>query len=159
MSGRPLTLAELRAEQLKWDRRFLGLAEHVAGWSKDPSTKCGAVIVAPDKSVISIGYNGFPRSIEDTPARLNDRETKYAMVIHAEMNAMMTANSSVRGSTVYVWPFMPCDRCCVHLIQAGIIRAVAPVTSPDKLERWGAAFDRTRALFREAGVELSEVEL
>ena len=53
----------------KWDRRFLALAEHVADWSKDPSTKTGAVIVRPDRTIASMGYNGFPRGMADTDDR------------------------------------------------------------------------------------------
>lgn len=153
------TLAQIRGSQAKWDRRFLELAQMVAGWSKDPSTQTGAVFVASDKSVISVGYNGFPRGIDDSAARLNDRETKYSMIVHCEMNAMMSANSTTKGSTLYTWPFLSCDRCCVHMIQAGVVRAVAPKLPVELEERWGAAIAQTKALFAEAGVEVAEVEL
>jgi dCMP deaminase len=145
--------------QHKWDLRFLELAKLVASWSKDPSTQTGAVFVGPDNNIISVGYNGFPRGIADTDARLNDRETKYSLIVHCEMNALITAERSVRGSTLYTWPFMSCDRCCVHMIQAGVARVVAPKAAPDKEERWGPAFVKTRALFKEAGIPLVEIEL
>lgn len=150
---------ELFAErQLKWDCRFLDMAKLVAGWSKDPSTQTGAVIVAPDKSVLSVGYNGFPRGVIDTAERLNDRPTKYSMIVHCEMNAVLSANRSVVGSTLYTWPFLSCDRCCVHMIQAGIVRAVAP-RLPEHLEgRWGASLVITKALFAEAGVAVAEID-
>jgi dCMP deaminase len=154
------TLSDLlRERRLKWDLRFLEMARLVAGWSKDPSTQTGAVFVGRDNSVISVGYNGFPRPIEDTPERLNDRQTKYSMIVHCEMNAMMSANSSVRGSTLYTWPFMSCDRCAAHMIQAGVTRVVAPKATPDKEERWGEAFKKTRAMFKEAGIPLVEIDL
>lgn len=60
----------------KWDRRFLELATLVASWSKDPSTKTGAVIIGPDRSVISTGFNGFPREMPDDPKLYEDREKK-----------------------------------------------------------------------------------
>ena len=154
-----LFIAKQRERRLKWDLRFLEMARLVAGWSKDPSTQTGAVFVGRDQSVISVGYNGFPRPIEDTPERLNDRETKYSMIVHCEMNAMMSANSSVRGSTLYTWPFMSCDRCAAHMIQAGVTRVVAPKATPDKEERWGEAFKKTRAMFKEAGIPLVEIDL
>lgn len=147
------------ARQLKWDRFYLGLAEQTAMASKDPSTQTGAVFVDPELGVISLGYNGFPRGIADTDERLNDRPTKYALIVHCEMNALITAQRSVRGSTLYTWPFMSCDRCCVHMIQAGVTRVVAPKAAPDKEERWGEAFVKTRALFKEAGIPLVEIEL
>lgn len=149
--------SEERARLEKWDRRMLAMAELVASWSKDPSTQTGAVFTRPDQSVIAVGYNGFPRGIADTDERYSDRETKYSLIVHCEMNALLSAHSDVSGSTLYTWPFLSCDRCCVHMIQAGVKRVVAPVASPDKLERWGKAFETTRALFREAGVEVVEI--
>ena len=64
----------------KWHRRFYQLASHVADWSKDPSTQVGACLVNDDKQVISLGFNGFPRGVEDTIERLIDKETKYKFV-------------------------------------------------------------------------------
>ena len=60
----------------KWDERFIELARLVAAWSKDPSTKVGAVIVRPDRTVASVGFNGFARGVDDTEERLNDRALK-----------------------------------------------------------------------------------
>ncbi len=65
-----------------WNKRFLDLAEHVASWSKDPSTKVGAVVVDEKKRVVSLGYNGFPRGVLDIDSRYNDRDTKHLFVAH-----------------------------------------------------------------------------
>lgn len=143
----------------KWDLRFLHLAEHIAQWSKDPSTKCGAVIVADDRSVVSMGYNGFPRGMDDDPALYADREVKYERTVHCEMNAVLSAHLPVNGCTLYTWPFLSCPRCAMHMIQAGIIRCVAPRLPEDKVERWGEALERSRAYFQEAGVAFTEVDL
>ena len=59
----------------KWDRRFIDLALHISNWSKDPSTKVGCVVVGADREIRSTGFNGFPRGIEDSIERLEDRET------------------------------------------------------------------------------------
>ena len=142
----------------KWDQRFLELAKHVSTWSKDPSTQTGAVIVNLDNTVVGLGYNGFPRGIEDSHDRLYDRETKYSMIIHCEMNAVLHANQSVSGCTLYTWPFMSCDRCAAHMIQAGIKRAVAPKLPNHLVERWEPVLVRSRALFSEAGIILDEVD-
>ena len=75
----------------KWDRRFLDLASHICGWSKDPSTKVGCVVVGEDREIRSTGFNGFPRGIEDSMERLDDRELKYPLICHAEENAIMHA--------------------------------------------------------------------
>jgi dCMP deaminase len=140
----------------KWDLRFLELAEHVAGWSRDPSTKCGAVLVRHDKTVISLGFNGFPRHMHDHPWRYANREVKYQRVVHCEMNAILSAREPLHGATLYTWPFLTCDRCAVHVIQAGISRVVAPVAGADALARWGDAFQRTLDYYAECGVLVTQ---
>jgi dCMP deaminase len=144
-------------EYNKWDIRYVELARLVSTWSKDPSTQTGAVIVRPDNSVASIGYNGFPRGIEDSPERYEDRETKYSYIVHCEMNAVLSAHSAVKGNTLYTWPFLSCDRCAVHMIQAGITRVVAPNCPPDKSDRWDPILSESKRRFEEAGVEWIEI--
>jgi len=139
----------------KWDLRFLALAEHVASWSKDPSTQVGAVIVRPDRTIASLGYNGFPRWIADTDERLNDRETKYKLMVHCEMNAIISAREPLKGYTLYVHPFMTCARCAVHIAQAGISRVVAPVMPQDKSERWADAFRDAEGIYGECKIEFT----
>lgn len=138
----------------KWDDRFLDMATHVGGWSKDPSTKTGCVIVRPDRTVASVGYNGFPRGVNDSDERLNDRPVKYAMVVHAEPNAILAAGGSVEGCTAYVTPWPPCSTCAALLIQAGIKRVVAPDATDEQKERWGDSFVIASTMLIEAGVEL-----
>ncbi len=135
-----------------WDEWFLGLAAYTSTASKDPSTQIGAVIARPNKTVVSIGYNGFPRGIEDTLERLKDRDAKYSLIVHGEINAILTAQSSVRGCVLYTYPLPPCDRCAVQIIQAGIQRVVSMRLSGDKQERWGDSVEKSMAYFREAGV-------
>ena len=144
-------------EYSHWDLRYLELARLVAGWSKDPSTQVGAVVVRPDNSVASLGYNGFPRGIVDAPERYEDRDTKYSYIVHAEMNAVLSAHTNVRGCTLYTWPLLSCDRCSVHMIQAGLVRVVAPTCPPDKVERWEPILAKSRSRFDEAGVLWQEI--
>jgi dCMP deaminase len=140
----------------KWDQRFLDLAKLVGSWSKDPSTQTGAVIV-DDRRIVSTGYNGFPVGIADTEERLNDREMKYKLVVHCEVNAMLYARENLYGMTLYTHPFMSCTRCAVQVIQAGIRRHVAPVCPPDKWERWKDDMLMSMKLFAEAGVQVDLV--
>lgn len=140
---------------LKWDLRFLELAKHVSGYSKDPSTKTGAVIVRPDHTIASVGFNGFPRGCDDSETLYADRSVKLSRVIHCEMNAILAAREPLHGYTLYTYPFCSCDRCAVHVIQAGIKRCVAPRLPEHLQERWGQSVDLTKTVFREAGVELS----
>jgi dCMP deaminase len=141
---------------MKWDEYFLMLAKMAASKSKDPSTQVGAVIARPDNSIVAMGYNGFPRGVADTPERLNDRTLKYSLVVHAEMNAILSARESLQGYTLYTVPFMPCDRCFVHIIQTGISRVVFIKATDEQNERWGEAFHKVRMLAIETGIQLVE---
>lgn len=147
-----------RFDTRKWDLRFLEMAKLVASWSKDPSTKCGAVIVRPDKTVASVGFNGFPKGCDDDPALYADRDLKLSRVVHAEQNSLLHAGESVKGYTMYTWPpgFGPsCDRCTAHIIQAGITRVVhMKVTDEDFASRWREAVERGLQMYEEAGVEV-----
>jgi dCMP deaminase len=147
-----------RAEAAKWDLRFLDMAKLVASWSKDPSTQTGAVIVRPDRSVASVGFNGFPHKMSDDPALYANRDEKYSRVVHCEMNALLYADEKVNDFWLYTHPFISCDRCFVHMAQAGITRFVAPCATPAQLERWGAAFDRVRGYAKDMGLDLIEIE-
>jgi dCMP deaminase len=141
----------------KWDSRFLELAKLVATWSKDPSTKTGAVIVRPDKTVLSIGFNGFPKNMKDNPEQYANREIKYSKIVHCEMNALIHARESVEGCTLYTWPFASCDRCCVHMLQAGITRFVFPKLPENLVERWKESTDKTKKYIKEARVKWTEI--
>lgn len=141
----------------KWDFRFLDLANTIARWSKYPSTQTGAIIVRPDKTIASIGYNGFARGCDDHPTFYEDREEKLGRIIHAEMNAILSAREPLHGYTLYNSTFLTCDRCAVHAIQAGIRRVVAPICPPDKAARWETLLHRARDCFKEAGVVCEEV--
>ena len=137
----------------KWDRRFIDLALHISNWSKDPSTKVGCVVVGADREIRSTGFNGFPRGIEDSLERLEDREMKYPLICHAEENAIMHAariGISLKDCVAYVtWP--PCTRCARSLIQAGVVEVVFP-KDIDIPERWVEDFDRSLSMMKEAGV-------
>ena len=139
----------------RWDLSFLVDAKVAARRSKDPSTKVGAVVVRPDLTTASQGYNGFPRGIADTAERLNTREIKYDLVVHAETNALLAAKEPLSGCTMYT-TFPPCIRCATSVIQAGIARIVSIKPTEEQEARWG--FYRTRDLLAEAGIEMTEYE-
>ena len=138
----------------KWDRRFLDLADHVAQWSKDPRTKVGAVIVDQKNRVVSIGYNGFPRGVDDSDRRYDNRALKHKLVAHAERNALDNAPLMVEGCTMYV-PLMPCNECAKSIVQKGITKVVTYY--PDRSGE-GFNWDITKMLFAESGIELYEYE-
>lgn len=135
----------------KWMQRYLNLAEHIAGWSKDPSTKVGAVIVSNSNHIVSLGYNGLPRGVMDFPYRYTDRDTKYKMILHAERNAIIFAEKSLLNCTIYTWPMPPCAACASMIVQTGIKNVVAPEQIP---ERWHDDFLLSREIYTESGIKL-----
>jgi len=135
----------------KWDVRFIELAKHVSSWAKDPSTQVGAVIVDKKNRVLSLGYNGFPRGVQDSPERLNNREVKYSMVVHAEINALIFATQPLDDTTLYLWPFLSCSSCTSIIINAGVKRVVAPVSHNP---RWVDSIKLSQTLYHEAGVQV-----
>lgn len=138
----------------KWDQRFLMLARTVASWSKDPSTQVGAALVRPDRTVASLGFNGFPRGVDDAHERYECRELKYLMTVHAECNAMHHARDpSLEGYTLYTAPLLPCATCAGLIIQAGITRVVSSQVNYDT--RWALEQETAMRMFHEAGVSVS----
>jgi dCMP deaminase len=143
---------------LEWDRRFMRLAREVASWSKDPSTKVGVVLVK-DRKVVATGYNGFPPGIADD-SRLRDREQKYRLIVHAEMNALLQAGHDARGATLYQYGFLGghcCDNCTKHVITAGVARVVC-MEGPIRAE-WYDEIKRAKQTFYESAVKLSEITI
>ena len=136
-----------------WDARFMGLAAQIAGWSKDPSTSVGCVLVRGKNDVVSIGYNGPPAGVDDHMVE-RGREVKLAITLHAEKNALLRAREDVRGCTIYVWPMPPCAQCAAAIIQAGIARVVSCEPTADQYDRWGRDWALAEEMYRQTGVVL-----
>ena len=137
----------------QWNLRILKLAQQLAGWSKDPSTKVGCVIMDDDRNQISGGYNGFPRGIADD-GRLIDRPTKYKMIVHAEANAIAAAARNghpVKGVILFTTAF-PCSQCCALIIQAGI-KQVVYKWQKDYETRWAEDVGLAKEMLCEVGIE------
>ena len=141
-----------------WDIWFLKQAKNWSEKSKDPSTKIGAIIADPFKRLVSASYNGFARQVRDLDERLEDRETKYQMTIHGELNAILFANRDLHGCTIYTYPFQPCSPCAACIIQVGITRVVSLPASMEVLERWGDSFELANRQFGEAEVVMEYVK-
>ena len=152
----------LDKRQEKWDRFYLGLAKYYSGASKDPSTKVGSVIVNFNNRksgyVVGLGYNGFGPGIEDSEERYNNRELKYSLVHHAEMNACIGAGHAARGSTLYVYPsfMLPpiCKECCKIAHASGIAEIVGfiPNESDPRVARWKDSIAISKLMCDEAGI-------
>ena len=140
----------------KWIKKYFEMAKLVASWSKDPSTKVGAVIVPKNSDIPIVGYNGFPREIQDLPIKLQNREIKLKLTIHAEANAILNAHKlgqNLSGATIFVTA-LPCSDCAKTIIQSGIKSVYYLQSSPEFNMRWAESIEFTKELFAEAGVEL-----
>ncbi len=139
---------------LKWDQRFLSMAQLVATWSKDPSTKVAAVIADTNNRVVSVGYNGSPRGVEDA----TNRDQKLLRTLHAEANALSFALRDVEGFTLYV-THPPCAHCAANIIQRGIARVVHLEPEENFVLRWGGSNKEADAMFAEAGVIIDKIRI
>lgn len=142
-----------------WQNRWMELARLVATWSKDDSRKVGCVIIDDRQAVVSLGWNGLPRGVDDDPelAERHERPGKYMWYEHAERNAVYNAASQgqkVSGCTAYVTLF-PCADCARALIQAGISEVICPEPHADS--KWGDHFKVAKTMLGEALVEVSFV--
>lgn len=151
-----------------WDKRFLKMANDISDYSKDRSTRVGAVIVGPDNEVRSIGYNGFPRGVNDEVEHRHERPAKYLFAEHGERNAIYNAarvGIPTKGCTLYVTSnpskFPPCADCARAIIQAGIVRVVQESLDHDSdaAKRWAESSKATFEMFTEAGIQFDEVDL
>ena len=141
---------------ITWDEYFMGLAHLSALRSKDPNTQVGACIVDAENKVVSIGYNGMPRGCSDNEFPW-EREggflnTKYAFVVHAELNAILNSPRPVKDCTLYVSLF-PCNECAKAIIQSGIRKIVYESDKYDGTEGNVAS----KKMLQKAGVELVQL--
>lgn len=134
----------------KWDLFFLKTAESISCFSKDPSTKVGAVIIDHKRRIVGTGYNGFPRNIKDTKERYENRSLKYVYMIHAEVNAILNSKIELENCIIYTYPFPPCSDCAKFIIQSGIRRVVSLNYIP---ERWKSTMNVAMDMFKEAKIE------
>ena len=144
-----------------WDRCMLEMAFSISKMSKDPSTKIGAVLVSPDKSKMTFGFNGFPRKIPDFVEVWNNRKeskeglfSKYELVIHAEENAIMNAKCDLTDWTIYL-THPSCTNCAKKIIQTGIKRVVYSLTQAQVVMDLG--FDKVSDMFAMAHVEFTNI--
>ena len=137
--------------------RYLKYAEVAASFSKDPSTKVGAVVIDDKFTILSTGYNGFARGVTDSEERLWNRPMKYRLTVHAELNTLLAAartGQKLDGATMIVSSLFPCETCASAIVQAGIKRVIAPKIDN---ERWKESNELAKLIFAEAGVEVVEI--
>lgn len=148
---------EMKKEYLEWDTYFMGLAYLSGMRSKDPTTQVGACIVNQNNRIVGIGYNGFPYGCDDDEfpwEKTGDFcDTKYAYVVHAELNAILNSNGNLRGCKIYVTHF-PCNECAKAIVQSGIAQVIYASDKHAHKETTTAS----RKMFEAAGIPTLKVE-
>lgn len=138
----------------KWAKRYFELALHVAHWSKDPTTKVGAVIVGVDRRNVAVGYNGFPPGLHDAPELYDHRPTKYLRTQHAERNVLDNAHFSCDGGALATTMY-PCTECAKSIISKGIKTLITPLPPeplPNGEKSWRDDCAYSKEMLTEAGV-------
>ncbi len=140
--------------------KFIPIAEAISTLSKDPSTKVGAVIIDNDSNILSTGFNGFPRGVNDIEERYKNRDVKLKYVAHAEANAIAQAarvGAKLLGSSLIVTALYPCSNCTKLIIQAGIKTIYVPTMNPWSTNiHWHEERVISKEMFYEAGIEIIE---
>jgi len=137
----------------KWQQRFMEMAFLCASWSKDPSSKVGAVITQGNR-IVSQGFNGYPHGVTDNPD--NPRELKYQLTIHAEANALLHSKRDLTGCSIFATHY-PCPNCTAMIIQSGITHIYVPEQNDDFLSRWSDQIAVSNTMIDEVGIVVTEV--
>lgn len=144
-------------EKVNWDDLFMTMVYLIAMKSKDQNTHVGAMIVGPDNEIRSVGYNSFPRRINDDVPERQERPEKYFWFSHAERNALYNAamvGIPVKGCRLYT-NGVPCNDCAWGVINAGLSEVIVDKKWDDNnYAQWKEHADRSRIMFLEAGIRL-----
>jgi dCMP deaminase len=149
-----MSILDTSTLSINWVKKYIELAKHISSWSKDPNSKIGAVAVGGKGQILSQGYNGFPRGIEDQENRLIQRDIKYRYVVHAEQNCIYNATLngvSLNNSDLYVYGLPVCSECAKGVIQVGVKRVF--MCYPEEVSiKWRDSMAQSIEMFNEAGV-------
>ena len=136
---------------------YFKLTKYMADlFSKDPARKVGTILLKPETlQILSVGYNGFARGVDETKPERWVRPMKYNFCVHSEINSICNAarSGTCLEDSIAIVTLYPCCSCCRALIQSGV-RTV--VTLPPDFEdpNWGEEFKISKLMMEEAGVEI-----
>lgn len=146
-----------------WDELFMRHAYLISSKSKDSRTRIGAVLVRGQR-VISEGYNGMARGVNDNVAARYERPEKYFWFEHAERNSIYgcALHGIATGGSILYTQGIPCADCARGVIQAGI-REIVIHRQWDSMMRqragWKESHDVSANMLQEAGVGLRDFDL
>ena len=142
----------------KWHIKFINLAYEISQWSKDPSKKIGVVITDKDNRIISTGFNVFPKGLKDSIERLEDKEFKRAVTLHAEENAILYAKQDLTDCNLYIYGLPPCSHCAAMIIQSGIKNVYYRIPKNYEIsEHWKDNLNLAKEILNEVNINLMEL--
>lgn len=137
--------------------QYFKLAKYQAQlFSKDPNKKVGCIILAPESlQILSCGYNGLPRNINESVSERWQRPLKLKWCEHSERNALYNAcrSGTALENAIAVVTFYPCADCARGLIQSGI-KTIVTLKPDFEHERWGEDFKISQEMFGEVGMNM-----
>lgn len=145
------------AKKLKnsWIKKHFSMCETVALWSKDLTTKVGAVIIDRENNTLCTGYNGFPRGVGDLNKKRLKRPEKYIWTEHAERNAIYAAarNGIILKDKIMFTTLFPCVDCARGIIQSGITDLYCYTTDFEH-KRYGEVWRKSMTMFEEGHIKI-----
>lgn len=143
-----------KPRDVSWDELFMSMVYLIAMKSKDNHTHIGAVVVDKNHKIRSLGYNGFPRGINDNKSWRQEKPEKYFWFEHAETNALHNRDLSLEGCVMYT-NGIPCADCARAIIQSGLKEVVYDFYwNEENSDKWKNSCNRSKKMFREARVKL-----
>jgi dCMP deaminase len=144
-------------KKISWDDLYMTMVYLIAMKSKDESSHIGAVVVGPDNEVRSVGYNSFPRGINDNLAERQERPEKYYWFSHAEVNTINNAaliGIPLKNCKMYT-NGIPCTNCARSIINSGIKEVIVDKCWDDNnVDIWKEQAKISSVMFKEAGVKI-----
>lgn len=140
-------------------------------FSKDNSTKVGALFIAPvTHEILTLGYNGMPRGVNEKDSTRWERPQKYEYTEHAERNAIYNAARTGTSliNSICVVTLFPCSDCARGIIQSGAKMVISldpfKVNDEETIKRWGDKWTLSQNMLEEADVKIyyldrSDVEI
>lgn len=143
---------------IQWLNHFIEMAKLISTMSKDPSKKIGVVIVDQHNRIVSTGFNGFPRGVEDSSERLEDKDFKRAITLHAEENAILYAKQDLTECDMYIYGLPPCSHCAAMIIQSGIKNIYYRIPDEYKIsDHWKENLVIAETILNEVGINLLDI--
>lgn len=125
------------------------MAQTVSKLSKDPSTKIGSILIRPDNTVASVGYNGFPSNTLDEQHHFTDKDFKYKYIIHGEENAILNCQDhSLKNYSIFIYGLPPCTNCLSKIINCGISSIYYKVSNESSYEKMKADWETSLQIIR-----------